>query len=131
MKWVYKTKYKPNGEVGKYKARLIVMGYNQEFGIYYEEIFSPVARIDTMRMFLAFVAHKRWSVLQLDVKSVFLNGKIEEVYVAQPRGFEGPRQGKMVYKLKKTLFGLKQDRRAWYGKLDTWFLVQGFQRSIA
>lgn len=84
-----------------------------------------------MRMFLALAAHKRWPIFQLDVKSSFLNGKIEEeVYVAQPRGFEVQGKEIMVYKLKKALYGLKQAQRAWYGRLDNWFLVQGFQRSV-
>lgn len=131
MKWVYKTKDKPNGEVEKYKARLVAKGYTQEFGIDYEEIFSPVVRIDTVRMFLALAAHRRWPLFQLDVKSTFLNGKIEEeVYVAQPRSFEVQAKERMVYKLKKALYGLKQAPRARYGKLDNWFSVQCFQRSV-
>lgn len=131
VKLVYKTKYKPNGEAEKYKARLVAMGYTQEFGIDYEEVFSLVARIDSMRIFLSIAAHKRWLIFQLDVKSAFLNGKIEkEVYVAQPRGFEILGQHMKVYKLEKALYGLKQAPRAWYGRLDALFTVQGFQKSV-
>lgn len=98
MKWVYKTKHKPNGEMEKYKAMLVAKLYNQEFDIDYEEIFSPRAKIDTVRMFLSLASHKCCLVYQLDVKSAFLNGKIEEeVYVAQPRGFEVLGKEMMVY----------------------------------
>lgn len=89
-----------------------------------------MVRLDIVRMFLAFTTYKEWQIFQLDVKSAFLNGVLEEeVYTTQPRGFEVPGKEKMVYKLIKALYGLKQAPKAWYGRLDTWFQSQGFQRS--
>lgn len=93
-------------------------------------MFAPVVRMDTVRIFLALAAYKKWTVFQLDVKSAFLNGFLEEdVYIAQPRGFEIPGKETMVYKLIKALYGLKQAPKAWYERLDTWMQSQGFQRS--
>lgn len=71
VKWIYKTKYKPNGEIQKFKARLVAKGYAQEYGIYYEDIFAPVARIETVRLMFAIATHKDWPIYQLDVKSAF------------------------------------------------------------
>ena len=87
-------------------------------GIDYEETFAPVARLEAIRIFLAFAASKGFKVFQMDVKSAFLNGFIEEeVYVKQPPGFENPKFPNRVYKLQKALFGLKQAPRAWYDRL--------------
>lgn len=130
LKWIYKTKYKPNGEVQRHKAHLVAKGYIQEYGIDFEEVFSHVARMDTVRMLLALAAQKGWKVFHLDVKSVFLNGEIkEDVYVQQPRGFEVPGSEYKVYKLKKALYGLKHAPRAWYTKVDNYFLSQGFLKN--
>lgn len=71
VKWIYKTKYKPNGEIQKFKARLVAKGYAQEYGIFYEEIFAPVARMETVRLMFAIATHKDWPIYQLDVKSAF------------------------------------------------------------
>lgn len=82
VKWVYKTKYKENGEIDKYKARLVGKGFAQEYGVDYNETFAPIARLDTVRMVQVIVAQNNWSVYQMDVKSTFLNGYLEEeVYV--------------------------------------------------
>jgi len=82
LKWVFKLKRNSNGEVVKYKARLVAKGYVQKYGIYFEEVFAPVARLDTVRVLLAFAANNGWKVHHLDVKSAFLHGKLEEeVYV--------------------------------------------------
>ena len=78
VKWVYKTKLKENGEVEKYKARLVAKGYEQEFGIDYKEVFAPVARHDTIRLVIALAAQNSWPIFQLDVKSAFLHGDLEE-----------------------------------------------------
>ena len=84
VKWVYRTKLNPDGSINKYKARLVVKGYAQVFGVDFSETFAPVARLDTIRMLLALTAHKRWKVYHLDLKSVFLNGYLqEEIYVEQ------------------------------------------------
>ncbi|CAM8953938.1 unnamed protein product [Rhodiola kirilowii] len=88
VKWVYKTKCRPDGHVDRLKARLVVKGYRQKPGIDYFEVFAPVARMDTIRMIIALAAQNRWKIHQMDVKSAFLNGVLEEeVYVDQPPGY--------------------------------------------
>lgn len=123
LKWVYKTKYNVDGSLQKYKARLVAKGYSQQEGIDFEETFSPVARFETVRIFLALAAHLHWPIYQLDVKSAFLNGELgEEVYVMQPEGFIVQGMENQVYRLNKALYGLKQAPRAWYNKLDSFGL---------
>ncbi|KAL6129804.1 hypothetical protein ACLB2K_073153 [Fragaria x ananassa] len=88
VKWVYKTKYKPNGDVDRYKARLVAKGHKQKSGIDYLEVFAHVARLDTVRMVISLAAHNCWKIFQMDVKSAFLNGTLEEeVYIEQPLGY--------------------------------------------
>lgn len=129
VKWVYKTKLNEKYEVQKLKARLVVKGYSQQLGIDYNETFAPVARLDTIRMILALAAQNKWYVSQMDVKSAFLNSYLEEeVYVDQPPGYEILGQEDKVYKLKKTLYGLKQAPRAWYNRIDSYLLLNGFNR---
>ena len=102
-----------DGVVIKNKARLVAQGYNQQEGIDYEETFAPVARLDAIKIFLAYAAYMGFLVYQMDVKSAFLNGKIsEEVYVQQPPGFESSEFLHHVCKLDKALYGLKQAPRA-------------------
>ncbi|GKA36240.1 putative ribonuclease H-like domain-containing protein [Tanacetum coccineum] len=128
-KWVYKNKKDERGIVIKNKARLVAQGYTQEEGIDYDEVFSPVARIEAIRLFLAYASFKDFVVYQMDVKSAFLYGKIEEeVYVCQPPGFEDPDFPDRVYKVEKALYGLHQAPRAWYETLSTYLLENGFQR---
>ncbi|GAU27929.1 hypothetical protein TSUD_160240 [Trifolium subterraneum] len=128
VKWVYKTKYNELGQVDKYKARLVVKGYSQKYGIDYNEVFAPVARWETIRTVLALAASKGWCVYQLDVKSAFLHGDLDgDIYVEQPLGYHQGDSNK-VYKLKKALYGLKQAPRAWYSKIETYFLCEGFQK---
>ena len=92
------------------KERLVAKGYSQEEGIDYDETYAPVARLDSIRMFLAFVAHSNFKVYQMDVKSAFLNGELEEeVYVEQPLGFEDSEFSDFVYFLFKALYGLTSD----------------------
>ncbi|GJU20096.1 putative ribonuclease H-like domain-containing protein [Tanacetum coccineum] len=111
------------------KARLVAQGYTQEERIDYNEVFAPVARIEAIRLFLAYASFKDFVVYQMDVKSAFLYGKIkEEVYVCQPPGFEDPDFPDRVYKVKKALYGLHQAPRAWYETLSTYLLDNGFQR---
>ncbi|KAJ9561670.1 hypothetical protein OSB04_006830 [Centaurea solstitialis] len=103
-------------------------GYRQEEGIDYDETFAPVARLEAIRLFLAFAAHMNFKVYQMDIKNAFLNGKLnEEVYVAQPPGFVDPKFPDHVYKLNKALYGLKQAPRAWYDTLSTFLLSKGLQ----
>jgi Reverse transcriptase (RNA-dependent DNA polymerase)/gag-polypeptide of LTR copia-type/Integrase core domain/GAG-pre-integrase domain/Domain of unknown function (DUF4219)/Zinc knuckle len=130
VKWVFRTKFGPDGEIIKHKARLVVKGYKQQPGIDYEETFSPVARFETVRILLAVAAVWSVPVYQFDVKSAFLNGEIvEEVFVEQPEGFKIKGKEGHVYKLHKALYGLKQAPRAWYSKIDQFFSDTGFSRS--
>lgn len=129
VKWVYKTKLKENGEVDKYKARLVAKGYKQEFGIDYKEVFAPVARHDTIRLMIALAAQNSWRIFQLDVKSAFLHGDLQEyVFIDQPRGYVKFGSEHKVYKLKKALYGLKQVPRAWYSRIDAYFSREGFHK---
>nr|GEY77964.1 hypothetical protein [Tanacetum cinerariifolium] len=126
LKWIYKVKLDELGEILKNKARLVARGYHQEEGIDFEESFAPVARLEAIRIFLAYAAHKNMVVYQMDVKTAFLNGNLrEEVYVSQPDRFMDQNNPNNVYKLKKALYGLKQVPRAWNGNdilLDYRFL---------
>nr|GEV69179.1 reverse transcriptase domain-containing protein [Tanacetum cinerariifolium] len=114
LKWIYKVKLDELGGILKNKDWLLARGYRQEEGIDFEESFAPVARIESIRNFLAFVAHMNMVIYQMDVKTAFLNGNLwEEVYVSQPDGFVDKDNLNHVYKLKKALYGLKQASRAW------------------
>jgi len=129
VKWVYKTKYKSSGEIDRFKARLVAKGYKQKLGIDYFEVFAPVARLDTIRMLISLSAQNNWKNHQMDVKFAFLNGTLEEeVYVEQPVGYEVEGKEDKVYILKKALYGLKQAPMAWYKKIDSYFVHNGFQR---
>ncbi|GJY66980.1 ribonuclease H-like domain-containing protein [Tanacetum coccineum] len=117
-KWVYRNKKDERGIVIKNKARLVAQGYTQEKGIDYDEVFALVARIEAIRLFLDYASFKDFVVYQMDVKSNFLYGKIEEeVYVCQPPGFKDPDFPDRVYKVEKALYGLHQAPRAWYETL--------------
>jgi hypothetical protein len=130
VKWVFKTKLNEKGEVDKHKARLVVKGYAQRQGIDYNEVFSPVARWDTIRMLLSLAALRGWEVFQLDVKSAFLHGELKEVvYIEQPEGYIRKGEEQKVYQLKKTLYGLKQAPRAWYSRLEDYFAGEGFENA--
>ncbi|KAL8088621.1 hypothetical protein AgCh_038409 [Apium graveolens] len=108
---------------------MVAKGYSQQEGIDYDEIFSPVARLEAIIIFLAYAAHKKFKVFQMDVKSAFLNGELEEeVYVEQPPGFVNPKFPNHVYRLHKALYGLKQSPRAWYETLTQFLLESGFHR---
>nr|GEZ80796.1 putative ribonuclease H-like domain-containing protein [Tanacetum cinerariifolium] len=122
-KWVYKNKKDKRGIVIRNKARLVAQGHTQEEGIDYEEVFALVARIEAIRLFLAYASFMGFMVYQMDVKSVFLYGTIkEEVYVYQPIGFGDPDHPDKVYKVVKALYGLHQAPRAWYETLATYLL---------
>ncbi|GJR55772.1 putative ribonuclease H-like domain-containing protein [Tanacetum coccineum] len=128
-KWVYRNKKDERGIVIRNKARLVAQGHTQEEGIDYDEVFAPVARIEAIRIFLAYASYMGFMVYQMDVKSAFLYGQIEEeVYVCQPPGFEDPDHPNKVYKVVKALYGLHQAPRAWYDTLATYLLSNGFQR---
>ncbi|GJW74678.1 putative ribonuclease H-like domain-containing protein [Tanacetum coccineum] len=128
-KWVYRNKKDERGIVIKNKERLVTQGYTQEEGIDYNEVFSPVSRIEVIRPFLAYASFKDFVVYQMDVNSAFLYGKIkEEVYMCQPPGFEDPNIPDRVYKVEKALYRLHQAPRAWYETLSTYLLDNGFQK---
>ncbi|GJX73794.1 retrovirus-related pol polyprotein from transposon TNT 1-94 [Tanacetum coccineum] len=129
LKWIYKVKLDELGGILKNKARLVARGYRQEEGIDFEESFAPVARLEAIRIFLAFAAHMNMVVYQMDVKTAFLNGNLrEEVYVSQPDGFVDKDKPNHVYKLKKALYGLKQAPRAWYDMLSSFLISQDFSK---
>lgn len=124
-KWVYRTKKSTDGHVSRYKARLVAKGFQQVHGIDYDETFSPVAKMDSIRLALAMAATRRWQIHQMDVKNAFLHGDLkEEIYMEQPQGYA--QNSSLVCKLKKSLYGLKQALRAWYAKMDSYFLSQNF-----
>ncbi|GJY28515.1 retrovirus-related pol polyprotein from transposon TNT 1-94 [Tanacetum coccineum] len=127
LKWIYKVKLDEYGDVLKNKARLVAKGYRQEEGIDFEESFAPVARIEAIRIFIANAATKNMIIYQMDVKTAFLNGDLqEEVFVSQPEGFEDQENPTHVYHLKKALYGLKQAPRAWYDTLSKFLLANNF-----
>ncbi|GJS71246.1 retrovirus-related pol polyprotein from transposon TNT 1-94 [Tanacetum coccineum] len=129
LKWIYKVKTDESGRVLKNKARLVAQGFRQEEGIDFEESFAPVARIEAIRIFIAYAAHKNMIIYQMDVKMAFLNGELkEEVYVSQPEGFVDQDNPSHVYKLKKALYGLKQAPRAWYDMLSSFLISQQFSK---
>ncbi|GJX82009.1 retrovirus-related pol polyprotein from transposon TNT 1-94 [Tanacetum coccineum] len=112
-------------------THLVAKGYRQEEGIDFEESFALVARLEAVRMFIAYAAHKNITIFQMDVKTAFLIGPLkEEVYVSQPEGFIDPEFPDHVYRLKKALYGLKQAPRAWYDKLSSFLIEHGFTKGI-
>ncbi|GKF36014.1 putative ribonuclease H-like domain-containing protein, partial [Tanacetum coccineum] len=128
-KWVFMNNKDEKGIMIKYKARLVAQWYTQEEGIDYDEVFAPVSRIEAIRLFLAYASFKDFVVYQMDVKSAFHYGKIEEeVYVCQPLGFKDPDFLNRVYKVEKALYGLHQAPRAWYETLSTYLLDNRFQK---
>ncbi|KAJ9541772.1 hypothetical protein OSB04_028278 [Centaurea solstitialis] len=128
-KWLLKNKRDANNIIVRNKARLVAKGYRQQEGIDYDETFAPVARLEAIRMFLAYAAYKDFTVFQMDVKTAFLYGHLkEEVYVTQPEGFVDKEHPDYVYVLDKALYGLKQAPRAWYEELSKHLLSKGFKK---
>nr|GEV74428.1 hypothetical protein [Tanacetum cinerariifolium] len=131
IKWVLKNKKDERGIVIKKKSRLVAQEHTQEEWIDYDEVFTPAARIEAIRLFLAYASFIGFTVYQMDVKSAFLYGTIdEEVYVMQPPGFQDLMFPARVYKVEKAMYGLHQAPRAWYGTLSKYLLTNGFQRGI-
>ena len=131
-KWIFKIKYNADGSVERYKARVVAKGYAQKEGIDYNETFAPVAKMTSIRTLLALAAIEDLEVHQMDVKTAFLNGDLEEeIYMDQPEGYASKGQESLVCKLSKTLYGLKQSPRAWYKKIDEYFASQGLKKSHA
>nr|GEX01660.1 copia protein [Tanacetum cinerariifolium] len=129
LKWLGKNKCDAKNIVVRNKTRLVAKGYRQEEGIDFEESFTFVARLEAVRMFIAYAAHKNITIFQMDMKTAFLNGPLKEnVYVSQPEGFIDPKLANHVYRLKKTLYSLKQAPRAWYDKLSSFLIEHGFTK---
>nr|GEY90267.1 retrovirus-related Pol polyprotein from transposon TNT 1-94 [Tanacetum cinerariifolium] len=131
LKWLWKNKKDEDQTVIRNKARLVAKGYTQEEGIDFEESFAPVARLEAVWIFFAYAAHKSFLIYQMDVKTAFLNGPVnEEVYVAQLDGFVDPDHPEKVYRLRKALYGLKKAPKAWYDKLSKFLTSKGFTKGI-
>ncbi|GJY63212.1 retrotransposon protein, putative, unclassified [Tanacetum coccineum] len=131
LKWLWKNKKDEDQYVIRNKPRLVAKGYAQEEGIDFKESFAPVARLEAVRIFVAYTAHKSFPIYQMDVKTTFLNGPLkEEVYVAQPDGFVDPDHPEKVYRLRKALYGLKQAPRAWYDELSNFLISKGFTKGL-
>ena len=129
--WVFRKKLDEEGIVIRNKSRLVAKGYSQAEGIDYDETFAPVARIEAIKMFLEFAAYSNFKVYQMDVKSAFLNGELdEEVYVERPPGFENSVLLDFVYFLFKAIYGLKQAPRKWYDTISGFLIENGFIRGV-
>nr|GEV11340.1 hypothetical protein [Tanacetum cinerariifolium] len=129
LKWLFKNKHDEENTVIRNKTRIVVRGYRQEEGIDFEESFAPVARMEAIKIFLAYAAHKGFTMYQMDVKTAFFHRSLKEnVYVCQPKGLIDADHPSHVYKLKKALYGLKQAPRAWYDELSMFFLQNRFSK---
>jgi hypothetical protein len=129
-KWVYKLKKGVDDKVKRYKERLVVKGYSHKEGIDFHEIFSPVVKIVSIQSVLALVALLDLELEQLDVKTAFLHGDLDEdIYMEQPEGFVQNRNKKFVCRLKKSLYGLRQSPRQWYKKFDSFMVIQNYTRT--
>jgi hypothetical protein len=128
-KWIYKLKRDATGRIERYKARLVVKGYMQREGVDFDEVYAPVMKHASLRVLLSLVARDDLELHQLDVKTAFLYGELDEdIYVTQPPGFSS---GSSVYKLRRSLYGLKQAPRAWHKKLHSELELLGFHASQA
>ena len=131
-RWLYKLKHAADGSVEKYKARFVARGFSQVEGIDYDETFVSVAQYTFIKALISIAAEMGWKIHQMDVKTAFLNGIIqEEIYVEQPQGFEIHERESHVCRLKKSLYGLKQAPRAWYSRIDSYLQRMRFHKSEA
>ena len=126
-KWLYKIKHSVEGQQDIYKARLVAKGFTQVPGLHYDEIFAPVVMLCSIRIILAIAAFHDYEIWQMDVKTAFLNGYLEEeLYMVQPEGFIDPEHPKKVCKLKRSIYGLKQASRSWNHRFDQVIKEYGF-----
>ena len=125
FRWVYTVKVGPNGKIDRLKARLVAKGYTWQYGSDYYNIFSPVAKIVFVRLFLSMATMRSWPLFQLDIKNVFLHGDFaKEVYMEQPPGFVAQRESGLVCKLRCSLYSLKQSSQAGFSQFSS--VVQDF-----
>jgi hypothetical protein len=129
-KWLFKIKHAADGSIENYKARFVTRGFSKKEGIDYEETFAPIAIYTSIRTIIALAAKMKWKLHQMDVKTTFLNGVIEEeVHIEQPQGFEVENRKSHVCWFKKALYGLKQASRAWYGWINSFLTSLHFTKS--
>ena len=130
-KWIYKRKRGSDGKVQTFKARLVAKGYTQKERVYYEETFSPVAMLKSIRTLLSIAAYYDYEIWQMDVKTAFLNGNLDEsIYMVQPEGFIAQGQEQKVCKLHRSIYGLKQTSRSWNIRFDTTIKSYNFEHNV-
>jgi hypothetical protein len=131
-RWIFKIKHAADDSIEKYKARFVGKWFSQKEGVDYEETFFPIVRYTSIQVDILIASFLGWQIHQMDVKTTFLNGVIEEeVYIEQPQGFEVHRRESHVCRIRKSLYELKQAPRAWYSRIDGYLLSMGFTKSKA